>query len=173
MTILFAYLSFGLAVGGILIAFLHFGGAHSTNLLDPIDLIASSIIATGTAVAWPVLVGYLSWIWISSRIGNKPSEHFVAEDVFEVVGEHLIEELSLTEIGMRELVDDPLGGAPRLPFGHLNDVWTRMLGCMTPESSVWSFSAKWTRSWGRVVSVEGYAVVTAGVIGPHILTRNR
>jgi hypothetical protein len=115
---------------------------------------------------WPVLLALIVWALLSREAGMSDEERFTVPE------SGLIEMLTRTEIESRELVDDPLGGAPHLPFGHLNPVWRTLLERMKPESTIWTFSTVWDQSEGSQL-VEGYVVRTGAEIGAYIVTSQR
>jgi hypothetical protein len=137
---------------------------------DPAEVIGVVVgiigIVGSVLLLWPVLLVLLVW----SRLKRKDAEP--VEEQFTVPEAGLIEQLSVAEIEHRELVDDPLGGAPRLPFGHLNPVWRKVLESVTPDSTIWSFSTLWDHRWGAQ-QVEGYVLKSGAVIGPHMITSQR
>jgi len=137
---------------------------------DPAEVIGVVVgiigIVGSVLLLWPVLLVLLVW----SRLKRKDAEP--VEEQFTVPEAGLIEQLSVAEIERREFVDDPLGGAPRLPFGHLNPVWRKHLESVTPESTLWSFSTLWDHR-GGAQQVEGYVLKSGAVIGPHMITSQR
>ena len=174
MILVYAYLAIGVLAALSMLAFAYFSKAHALHWRRPEDVTVIVFLIAGVPIVWPALVVFLAWEIVSSmlRRGHGTAEA-AKEEKFRIVEKHLIEALSVAEIERRELVDDPLGGAPRVPFGHLNVVWAGLLEGVTPEGSIWSFSAEWKRSWGGVTLFDGYVVKTGGVIGPHILTGRR
>lgn len=99
-----------------------------------------------------------------------------AEDVepkqkeFTVDREALIKRLSLGEVEVAETISDPLDGAPKLPFGHLNKAWNEYSAQLN-GGELWRFSAQWTSDWGRREKREGYVIVRGEEIGPYFLTK--
>ena len=171
MILVYAYLAIGvLAALSTLALVLVSKEDHALDWRIPDDLTAIVIIIAGIPLGWPAVVVFLAWSIVSEMLGTWSASK---QEEFRILKKHLIEELSSAEIERRELVDDPLGGAPCIPFGHLNAVWANLQDGMTPESSIWSFSAKWKRSYGSVTLLEGYVVRTGRVIGPHMLTGRR
>lgn len=137
---------------------------------DPAEVIGVIVgiigIVGSVLLLWPVLLVLIVWNWLKRKDAEPVEEQFTVPEA------GLIEQLSVAEIERRELVDDPLGGAPRLPFGHLNPVWRKFQESAAPESTLWSFSAVWDRSWGAQ-QVEGYVLKSGTVIGPHMITSQR
>lgn len=91
------------------------------------------------------------------------------EDHFVVKRKHLVQRMTVAEIEEIELVNDPLGAAPKMPFGHLNGVWQRFLSERTNGSQLWAFRAH-RQNWGAVERVEGYAEVNDGIPGRFTLS---
>lgn len=91
------------------------------------------------------------------------------EDHFVVKRRHLVQRMTVAEIEEIELVNDPLGAAPKLPFGHLNEVWKRFLSERTNGSQLWAFQAR-RQNFGAVDCVEGYAEVNDGIPGRFTLS---
>ena len=137
-------------------------------------LLESAVAIVGAALGavcfvvflWPVLLALIVWAALTRKADGPDEERFTVPE------SGLIEVLTRAEIESRELVDDPLGVTPHLPFGHLNPVWRTLLEGMTPESTIWTFSTVWDQSEGSQL-VEGYVVQTGGLIGTHIVTCRR
>ena len=139
----------------------------SRQIIDVFAVVSATIgLVCFVVFLWPVLLVLIVWGWLTRKDATP------VEVKFTVPEAGLIEELSVAEIERREVVDDPLGGAPPLPFGHLNPVWRTLRESVTPESTVWSFSTVWETSGGSE-QVEGYLVRTADVIGPHMVSSRR
>lgn len=93
---------------------------------------------------------------------------------FAVSEDHLQAPMTVTAIEALEIVEDPLGTVPALPFGHLHDAWTRFLSSLgEPLPEIWSFSADWTNKWDRTEYRAGYVAVDEGVPGSYFLTEYR
>lgn len=76
----------------------------------------------------------------------------------------------MQEIEARELVEDPLGAVPNLPFGHLNATWLRFLEGRSDSDELWSFTASWQTIWDQKELRSGYVLVQNGIPGAHFLT---
>ena len=131
----------------------------------------SITVAVVTVVIWPVTVlmqcrAY--WLYKSEgHLGHKAEEEH-----FKVAPQHLVERLTREAIETRETVQDPLQGAPEVPFGHLYPAWQAFLANhgRASQSELWSFSAQWQPPWGRQVRVEGYVLVQNGLPAHHFTT---
>lgn len=73
---------------------------------------------------------------------------------------------------MRELVFDPLGAAPNLAFGHINNKWREFLDYKVLEDSIWEFSTIWPDEFGLEDHFEGYVLVNGENIGKHFFTNS-
>ena len=89
---------------------------------------------------------------------------------FAVEPVHLQAWLTLEEIEAREMVDDPLGAVPHVPFGHLNAAWRTFLESRANGDELWSFTAQWQTWLLQPELRSGYALVRNGTPVAHILT---
>ena len=115
---------------------------------------------------WPVVVYMKVKLMLSKKGGDKSLE----ETEFAVDRQHLQERLTVVEIENREVVTDPLGAVPELPFGHLNDAWKDFLKNHTDSEDLWSFSALWRSKWGTQEMLSGYVIIDNGTPGAYFLT---
>ena len=92
------------------------------------------------------------------------------EAIFKVKSQHLLERLTVDEIEARELVQDPLNAVPKVPFGHLNAVWTQVRSAMQPGDELWSFTATWPGEYGSPELRKGYVLWRRGKPVGHVLT---
>lgn len=88
----------------------------------------------------------------------------------KVKPEELLQQLNCEEIAAREIIEDPLGAVPALPFGHLHDAWLEFIGRLQPGDELWSFRAQRMELWDRDHVHEGYAVVRDGRPRSHFVT---
>lgn len=90
------------------------------------------------------------------------------DPVFEVQHEHLIRMISVDEVEEAETIIDPLEAAPRIPFGHLNSVWTSFRDGISPGDELWSFSAEWCELTNKE-TYQGYAILRGGKLFKFII----
>lgn len=147
-----------------------FGGiTGEKSLWDKIlsGLLAPCIAIALLVLAWPLVL----WISVAELVkgdqGTLPSN---TEKEFAILDEHLVSELPVGDIELLEDVDDPLGGAPHLPFGHLNFAW-EAFKAGSGNGSFWKFSGKHVGEWDLEWLYEGYAVVKEDGSRPYFLTR--
>ena len=67
-------------------------------------------------------------------------------NTFKLKPSDLLERMSLADIAQRELVYDPLGAAPQVPFGHAHAAWKKFTESLQPVEEIWRFSAQRTLS---------------------------
>jgi hypothetical protein len=81
----------------------------------------------------------------------------------------LVKQLSVQDVEILEIVEDPLGCVPSLPFGFLNHVWTQFLTDLSPIDTLWAFTACEVCGF-QLEEREGYAIVRCGWIRRTMLT---
>lgn len=123
---------------------------------------------TATILAiWP----WVLWISIAELSkGNDETAHRDKVREFAVLDGFLICELSLADIELWETVEDPMGAAPKVPFGHLNAAWEEFKAG-SGNGTFWKFSGKHVGDWGGEWLREGYAVLKEDGTRPYFLSR--
>lgn len=124
------------------------------------------LAAVAVVVAWPAAL-YMKGKEI---LGKKSESALEEEREFAVERGHLHERLTVAQIEAREVVTDPLGAVPHLPFGHLHAAWKTFVGSVGEDDELWSFTALWQTTWGRKEIRTGYVVVRRGSPAKHFLT---
>lgn len=130
------------------------------------DVLGPVLVGTLIVPFWPVLVFFK----VKELVFGEPNRGPVDEPEFAVTRDALQTQLSLQDIEQREIVFDPLGAAPNVPFGHLNAAWKEFCNGMGPDDSLWSFTAHWTSAWGSKDIRQGYVIVRGEEIGAHFIT---
>ena len=130
------------------------------------NVVAPVLAAVAVVVVWPAAL-YMKGKEI---IGRKSESALDEEREFAVERTHLQERLTVLQIEAREVVADPLGAVPDLPFGHLNAAWKTFVEEVGADDELWSFTAPWQTKWGRKEIRTGYVVVRGGVPASHFLT---
>jgi hypothetical protein len=129
-------------------------------------LLAPVLTVIAMVLFWP-----LAW-WM--RCADLLDERRVAgqreEEVFKVSAQHLLERLTVDQIEAREMVQDPLSAVPKLPFGHLNAVWSQLKSATQPGDELWSFTATWPGSFGSPELRKGYVLWRGRKPVVHVLT---
>ena len=130
---------------------------------DNLELFIIDVLRVGL---WPVEVCIRTVVLLSEGGGRT-----IDEDLpFAVARSDLLERHSISEIEKREMVIDPLGAVPDLPFGHLHPAWRKFVATVGPTDAIWSFSAEWKPRWGPEELRAGYVIVRGNSIGAYILT---
>ncbi|MBW4655705.1 MAG: hypothetical protein KME20_22090 [Kaiparowitsia implicata GSE-PSE-MK54-09C] len=123
-----------------------------------------ALVVVVTTTLWPLFVPFiLREKWSSWR---NEKELRSEERTFGPRQEDLVTRYSVEDIEAREIVIDPLGGAPHLPFGHLNEAWGKFLAGLPVGAELWSYAVVWENRWRAKEQREGYAALVSGAIGP-------
>jgi len=104
---------------------------------------------------------YSSGRYIKDRLERRAYKNREKKEpaVFKVKKEHLKEQVSIEDVETLEVVKDPLGTAPEIPFGHFNSAWQEFKRKIQPGNEIWSFSAEWIPKWGSKELKDGYVIV--------------
>ena len=128
---------------------------------------------------WPLILSielHFPWhklkFWTSKAARDEPWSLSGDEPEFSVRKEDLIEKLSRELVEEREVVRDPLGAVPALPFGHLNAAWTNFIEKIEPDCELWLFRRHWVTQYRNNV-FEGYVTLQTDKIGPHFVSGER
>ena len=129
------------------------------------DSIAFGAAAICILVAWPA---FIVW-WLMQKREEPEALDDEDEEDFTCSMTHLVSEVTPIEAEVFNQVHDPLGKAPKLPFGHLNKAWGCLLAEMTePADQLWSFFIPKGSDIGTYLTatseVRGYAIVRKGKI---------
>ena len=127
------------------------------------DSIAYGVASICILVAWPAFI-----VWWLLQKRDEP-EALDDEDDFTCSMNHLVSEVTPIEAEVFNQIHDPLGKAPKLPFGYLNKAWGCLLAEMTePADQLWSFFIPKGSDIGTYLTatseVRGYAIVRKGKI---------
>lgn len=129
------------------------------NLLVPV--LASVLVL----FVWPAAL----YMKIKDMRDRGPGGSF-EEKVFKVNKADLLVKRTIDQIESAEVIEDPLGAVPKLPFGHLNKCWVDLLAQKEDGDEFWSFKATWDGNWGRTEIRSGYALVRDGVPQAFLMT---
>ena len=110
-------------------------------------------VLAGVAIicVWPVAIVLL----VQSVIEHRRLAKLEEDKEFRIQEQDLIEQLSIDEIEKRERVEDPLGGVPDEPFGHLWPTWRTFVNELNADVKLWSFAATDDTNY-TAVKLEGY-----------------
>jgi hypothetical protein len=137
------------------------------------DLAAPALAGVFVWVVWPVALAMMAK-WKSEEVREdrrtSGSGRGGAERP-EVEPQDLLQPTTIEEIEQQAIVQDPLGAAPALPFGHLAAGWIRFRSRLQPGDEIWSFRAVRSDDWGGQEQSSGYAAVRLGEIAGHFVAR--
>jgi hypothetical protein len=98
---------------------------------------------------------------------NKPFSD--SHPPFRVKPSDLIKCIQISAIESREMVDDPLGSAPKQPFGFLNSVWQHFREGLKDDDKLWLFKSHHQVGWFVNEMRLGYARVKGSDIESHFI----
>ncbi len=128
------------------------------------DVLIPLLTGTFVLVFWPIAVIMCVYWLITGQITLSSQIDADEEKPFSVSKQHLIQKLSLEEIEGSEIINDPLGGVPNVPFGHLNKQWCQFKENHSADTELWSFNQKWKPRWGAEDIRSGYAALQNGQV---------
>jgi hypothetical protein len=128
------------------------------------------LVVLATTILWPLFVPFILYEKWTSRRDEKQRKS--EERIFAPGKEDLVSSFTVEEIEAHEIVNDPLGGAPRLPFGHLHEAWEKFLAELPAGAQLWSYAVVWENRWRTQEQREGYVAIVADGIGPFFETVN-
>jgi hypothetical protein len=137
------------------------------------DLAAPALAGVFVWAFWPVALALMAK-WKLDEVREQRRTNGLGQggaERPEVEPEDLLQPTTIGEIEQREIVQDPLGAAPALPFGHLSAGWIRFCSQLEPGDEVWSFRAVRSDDWGGHEQSSGYAAVRLGEIAGHFVAR--
>lgn len=124
-------------------------------------IIVPAIAVTLAVLFWP---GVVVWI-IKNKLSSRAYKNREKKEpeVFKVKKEHLIEKVLIEDVEAQEVIFDPLGAVPEIPFGHLNTAWQEFKEKLQSDDELWLFSANWTHEWGYKEKYNGYVQVKSNI----------
>lgn len=121
-------------------------------------VIVPVLVASLVIVFWPVAL----YVMVKDLVSSGETELPAGQRAFRVARKDLLKRLALEDIERDEMVQDPLGAVPNLPFGHLNPAWQKFKSCLLPDDEVWTFAAARPSDGGRKEHRQGYVIVRSG-----------
>jgi hypothetical protein len=106
----------------------------------------------------------------SSRI---PDDDAIRTQRFRVERDDLLARCTRDEIESHERAVDPMGGAPAVPFGHLNAAWQRFVARLRADDELWRFHAQRMARDGAAQIRTGYVIVRDGRPGEAMIASVR
>jgi hypothetical protein len=112
-------------------------------------------------LVWPVAIGLKFFERYQKKEAAANSERLAKAKVFVLKEEALLREMTVTEIEQANMVIDPLGAAPNLPFGHLHAVWVEFRDGLGVGETVHLFESVGPNAFRKQL-IWGYAVCKGG-----------
>jgi hypothetical protein len=112
-------------------------------------------------LVWPAAIGFKFFEMYQKKDAAANSERLAKAKVFVLKEEALLREMTVTEIEQANMVIDPLGAAPNLPFGHLHAVWVEFRDGLGVGETVHLFESVGPNAFRKQL-IWGYAVCKAG-----------
>lgn len=151
---------------------------NGKRLLGKVEDASVWIAAWAIATAfWPLLIAWAAYEHFKT---NKTANGFAAwkeedDEVerFSASLGNLASQCFVDDVELAELVADPLGAVPAVPFGHLNSAWEGFKSQMQPGDEIWSFQLPDAeRTWSRRIA-RGYAIKRGGEIVAEVASEAR
>lgn len=119
-------------------------------------------------LGWPIGI----YVVVNEERKHKQSLLPKEEAVFKVTKDDLISQTDVAAVELAEIVPDPMGAVPNVPFGFLNKVWRDSVEIALSDAVLWTFETVWTNDWGQTFYRQGYVWVKDGKPGHWMLTVN-
>lgn len=179
---LWAYLGVGILCLVVLLAIrrLRRGDSSTSELLAAIrgpvsrtdwwleKVVGPGIASLSMVLFWPLGV----YMFINEERARLPPWVLKEETVFQVSAADLVRQTDVAAVELAEMVSDPMGAVPRVPFGFLNKVWREFVDSALPDAVLWTFETVWTDVWEDAYYRQGYVWVHDGKPGHWMLTHD-
>ncbi len=155
---------------------MHSALGYGKTLKDYIqDVLVYFIASVVVVIGWP---WFLVWAFLK-KLRERQERMKEEEPTFVCKPEYLIRKVSLIEAEQENMITDPLGLTPKLPFAHLNSVWAQFLGEFGFDESaeLWYFEVPIGSDIHDYLTsdgpISGYAKVAKGkVVGEFVIEGN-
>jgi len=134
------------------------------------EIVIPSLAGLLMIISWP----YAIYIHVKSQQKEaivEDEEEIPGPPAFAVEMKDLLEQSTRQEIEAKEIIFDPLGAVPNVPFGHLNASWQKFIANLESGDTLWTFSAPWNITWYEPETRFGYAIVRDTTIKHHYVTK--
>jgi hypothetical protein len=131
-----------------------------TNPLNFDSLINNELMIAFLAL----MVAIVGWPWFfyfaaKEKLKDRRQKQEEMKFTFSVLKQDLVEKLSISEIEYLEIVNDPLGAVPKVPFGHINIGWLTFKEKMSHSDEIWRYEKDFINRDDHTEKHEGYAIV--------------
>jgi hypothetical protein len=125
------------------------------------DMVVPGLAFILVWLVWPAAIGFKFFERYQKKEAAANSERLAKAKVFVLKEEALVREMTVAEIEQANMVMDPLGAAPNLPFGHLHAVWVEFREGLGVGETVHLFESVGPNVFRKQL-IWGYAVCKAG-----------
>jgi hypothetical protein len=125
------------------------------------DMVVPGLAFILVWLVWPAAIGFKFFEMYQKKEAAANSERLAKAKVFVLKEEALVREMTVAEIEQANMVIDPLGAAPNLPFGHLHAVWVEFREGLGVGETVYLFESVGPNVFRKQL-IWGYAVCKAG-----------
>jgi hypothetical protein len=130
------------------------------------DILVYTLAGLTILIGWP---GFLIWAFLK-KLEEKRERMKEDEPKFMCRPEYLVRKVTLIEAEQANIIEDPLGLIPNLPFGHFSQAWTKFLSefGLEDENELWYFEVPKGSSTGEYDMfdgpISGYAKIVKGKV---------
>ena len=112
-------------------------------------------------LVWPFALVLKFFEMFKKKEAAANSERLAKAKVFVLKEETLVREMTVAEIEQANMLMDPLGAAPNLPFGHLHAVWVEFRDELGVGETLHLFESVGPNAFRKQL-IWGYAVCKEG-----------
>ena len=125
------------------------------------DMVVPGLAFILVWLVWPVAIGFKFFEMYKKKDAAANSERLAKAKVFVLKEDALVREMTVAEIEQANMVIDPLGAAPNLPFGHLHAVWVEFRDGLGVGETLHLFESVGPNAFRKQL-IWGYAVCKEG-----------
>lgn len=125
------------------------------------DMVVPGLVFILVWLVWPVAIGFKFFEMYKKKDAAANSERLAKAKVFVLKEDALVREMTVAEIEQANMVIDPLGAAPNLPFGHLHAVWVEFRDGLGVGETLHLFESAGPNAFRKQL-IWGYAVCKEG-----------
>lgn len=135
-----------------------------------INKVVVFLATTFIILGWPLAI-FLKYSQIKKAKTFEIKRYYDKNNnIYKINKSDLIEELSITEIEVREFIFDPLNSVPAIPFGFLNNRWKDFISLLGNNDCIWSFRSELALQRGQRSIILGYVILNQDKLGRSFVT---
>ncbi len=104
---------------------------------------------------WPLVIVIKIKEAIEKRMPSAKQKLGIPK--FVLNEDELIEQVTISEVEAKNMIEDPLEAVPKVPFGHLHPKWMTFKYSIQPDETLWSFES-FRSNLSYANSFWGYAI---------------